>query len=354
MRRLAVAFALLSLGVGPWLALPSGASASPWSSLATAGWGRSLLPEGILHDDPITSVAAPTGCTCHEVTVDATNVVRDADVTTGDAKVVNRSITYVAPTYGDDDVDVDQEAIAHSGDAVAGQILAVDGGTGCSRVRVHATNIVENADVRSGDAVARNESVVLVDPRLLQRGDLDIDVDQEADAKSGDAIAGQVIGVKGGGGPCGSVILEALNRVKHVDVESGDAEMENLSKVLACADKGCLDEVRLLLKEVDAVDVCDASGCHSVPSKEFVGMLKDSFDDNVDADVFSAPDTEAEAAPGDDPAKADDAADEHASPEPTLGPPFVRRERRTHRTDAVPAAEPSPEPTPAPATSSYS
>ena len=95
---------------------------------------------------------------------------------------MNRTITFVAPTYGDDDVDVDQEAVARSGDAVAGQILAVDGGRGCSRVRVKATNIVRDAEVRSGDATARNESLILLDPRLKTE-ELEIEVDQEADAR---------------------------------------------------------------------------------------------------------------------------------------------------------------------------
>jgi hypothetical protein len=359
-RRAALAIAVLTLGIGPWLGLPSGPQVAAWSSFATAGWGRSLVGGRVIpRADPVTSsFAAPTGCTCREITVEAKNVVRDAEVETGDATVVNRSITYVAPTYEDDDIDVDQEAVAHSGDAVAGQILAVDGGgAGCSHVRVHATNIVEDAEVTSGDATARNESVVLLDPRLNTE-ELDIDVDQEAEAKSGDAIAGQVIGVKGGGGPCGGVILDALNQVRHVEVETGDAVAENLSKVLACGDASCLDELRRFLVGVDSVDVCDEDGCHPVSTKKFVGLLKESFQDNKDADEFPEPSKdEAAAAPDDGPAPGDEEVDEdEPTPAPRFGPPFFR-ERRSRTAKATPAPEaapggseaaPAPSPTSAP------
>jgi hypothetical protein len=340
----ALAVAVLTLSIGPWLGLPSGAPAAQWSAFATAGWGHSLV-SGIVRDDPILPAAAPTGCTCREITIEAKNVVRDADVETGDAEVVNRSITYVAPTYGDDDIDVDQEAVAKSGDAVAGQILAVNGGPGCSRVRVHATNIVENADVKSGNATARNESLILLDPRLPS-GELEIDVDQEAVAKSGDAVAGQIIGIRGGGGPCGGVILDALNDVRNVDVQSGDASMKNVSNVLTCKEAGCLDEVRRYLLGVDSVEVCDGEDCTPVSPKKFVGMLKDSIDDNTDADT--APDLAL--TPGPDPSDGT-VSEADGTPRPTLGPPFVRRERRTRNPEPSPSPDASPSPSPSAAPS---
>ncbi len=266
----------------------------------------------------------PTGCTCRKIVVDAKNVVRDAEVESGDAKVINTSITYITPTYGDNEVDIDQEAEARSGDAIAGQIIAVDGGdNGCASIHVTATNIVEDTEVTSGDAIARNVSVVLLDPSI-DRGELDIDVDQEAEAESGLALAGQVLGVRGGGGPCGGVILDALNKVKNVEVETGDSVAENISEILACADAGCLREVRGVLEGAESVDVCDETGCHPVATNRFVKMLKESFEkDSIDADE------ESEEAP----------LDEHR-----------RRRRRGSRTpepEEVPA-QTAPEVTPTP------
>ena len=351
-RRTALILAVLTLCVGPWSAAFSGPAPAKWSAFATAGWGRSLLDRGQVAVDP-GSAAAPraTGCTCREITVEAENIVKNADVSTGDAEVINRTITYVAPTYGDEDVDVDQEAVARSGDAVAGQILAVDGGDGCSRVHVKATNVVRDAEVRSGDATARNESLILLDPRLNTE-ELEIEVEQEAEAISGDAIAGQLIGVRGGGGPCGGVILDALNDVRDVDVETGDAEIDNVSRVLACRDEGCLDEVKLFLLSVDTVQVCDDDDCEEVSKAKFFATLKESVEENTDPDdlvdadaepdASTEPDTDADA----DDAELGDDADE--TPHPTMGPPFMRRPRSERRSDpATPAPSPSPTPVPA-------
>jgi hypothetical protein len=354
-RRLGLLTAVLTLSVGPWLGLFSGPAPAQWSAFATAGWGRSLIDRAIPADAPITRAAAavPTGCTCREITVEAENVVKHADVETGDAEVVNRTITFVAPTYGDEDVDVDQEAVARSGDAVAGQILAVDGGRGCSRVRVKATNIVRDAEVRSGDATARNESLILLDPRLKTE-ELEIEVDQEAEAKSGDAIAGQLIGVRGGGGPCGGVILDALNDVRDVDVQTGDASTDNISRVLACRDEGCLDEVKLFLLAVDTVQVCDDDDCEEVSKAKFFATLKESVEENrddddvVDANAEPASSSEPDADATDDDEELDD--DEEETPAPTLGPPYMRRSRSDRRPDpATPMPEPSPSPAPTPA-----
>ena len=57
-----------------------------------------------------------------------------------------------------------------------------DGGEGCSRVTINATNIVEDSEIRTGDAVAKNQSLILIDPSI-RREDLEIEVDQEATAR---------------------------------------------------------------------------------------------------------------------------------------------------------------------------
>lgn len=343
---------MLTLSVGPWLGLPSAPRPAEWSSLATAGWGRSLLHgQTTIANEPLRPISAvPAGCTCREITVEAENVVKNAEVTTGDAEVINRSITYIAPTYGEDEVDIDQEAEARSGDAIAGQVLAIDGGQGCSRVRVKATNIVRDAEVRSGDAIARNESLVLLDPRLNTE-ELEIEVDQEAEAVSGDAIAGQILGVRGGGGPCGGVILDALNDVRDVDVESGDAYTENLSRVLACSDPGCLDEVKLFLLSVDSVEVCDAEDCEEVSKVKFFAMLQESVRESRRAEKASGPDDDpAEASP--DPQQADTGDDEDGeeddedaevepTPVPRFGPRYMRRWEERRNATPAPSATPT-------------
>jgi hypothetical protein len=355
-RPTALIIAVLTLCVGPWSAAFSGPAPARWSAFATAGWGRSLLDRGaqVASGRGLSSgAAAASGCACREITVEAENIVKNADVETGDAEVVNRTITYVAPTYGDEDVDVDQEAIARSGDAIAGQVLAVDGGRGCSRVHVKATNVVRDAEVRSGDATARNESLILLDPRL-NTDELEIEVDQEAEATSGDAIAGQLIGVRGGGGPCGGVILDALNDVRDVDVETGDAYTDNLSRVLACRDEGCLDEVKLFLMSVDTVQVCgvgeEDDDCEEVSKAKFFATLKESVQENKDPDdlVDANADPETAGGPADDEAPSDEELDddEHETPAPTLGPPYMRRPRSERRPQP---ATPAPSPTPIPA-----
>jgi hypothetical protein len=309
--------------------------------------GRSLIGQ-TFPDDPIEAVSAavPTGCTCREITVEAENIVKNADVETGDAEVVNRSITYVAPTYGEEDVDVDQEAVARSGDAVAGQILSVDGGPGCSRVRVTARNVVHDADVRSGDATARNESLILLDPRLNAE-ELDIEVDQEAEALTGDAVAGQILGVRGGGGPCGGVIVDALNDVRDVDVRTGDAYTENVSRVLACRDAGCLDEVKLFLLSVDDVEVCDADECEEVSKAKFFAMLQESVRESRRAEEAATPEEPgAKPAPHadtDDDDDEADALDEQArwTPAPPARPRYMRRWEERRNATPAPSATPT-------------
>lgn len=356
-KRAALAIAVLTLGVGPWLGLPTSSASIPaWSSFGSSGFGRSLIGQTAFEDDaPIGLIrrASGGGCTCREITVDAENIVKNAEVETGDATVVNRSITYIAPSYGEDEVEIEQDAEAETGDAVAGQILAVDGGDGCSRVHVRAKNIVRDAEVKSGDATARNESLVLLDPRLRSE-ELEIEVDQDAEAESGDAVAGQIIGIKGGGGPCGGVILDALNDVRNVDVESGDATIENISEIKACAEAGCSRELRRSLEGVLLVDVCDAQGCRPVKTERFIDMLEREAEDNVDADAVGDADSPIEKAAAeagedgddDDDPEADDEEDEERRDMPRwfyLHQPKAPRDGDTESaSNATPTASQAP------------
>ncbi len=345
LRALTLSIGVLTLGIGPWLALPASSQVLPesFSVPAVAGPADGPAKGQVASQPQPRSLSAATGCSCREVVVDASNVVRDADVRTGDARVVNRTITYIAPSYEDTDVEVEQDAEAFSGDAVAGQILGVNGGEGCSRVRVTAKNIVEDSEVRSGDAIAKNRSVILIDPSI-RREDLEIEVDQEAVAESGDAVAGQIIGVQGGG-PCGGVILNALNRVRNVELRTGDAITDNKSDILTCESAGCIADLKRMLQNVESVDVCTDEGCETVPKKDFIQMVKEQGTEPAAADEEdgSEPDEE-ESLDYDDPILANPKVREV---QPWRYPTRTRTPR-TDREEPTPTPEPTatPEPTP--------
>lgn len=349
MRPVSLAVAALTLSVGPWLGLPTGTFALALDPVAAVERVSGPAPvRGRVQPQaprvPTQRLSSATGCGCREVVVNASNVVRDAEIRTGDATVVNKTITYIAPTFGDDEVEVDQEAEARSGDAIAGQILAVNGGEGCSRVRVTARNVVEDTEVRSGDAIALNKSVILLDPSIA-REDLEIEVDQEAVAESGDAVAGQIIGVQGGG-PCGGVILDALNRVREVELRTGETRTQNLSDILTCENEGCLADIKRLIGDVESVDVCGADGCETVPIKEFIKLLKDQTaaeDDGLGAE---------------EPDEPDDADENDRDAEDAIDDPKVREAqpwrfpKRKPSPSRAPATEPpAPTPTPEPTSS---
>ncbi len=275
MRRAVVGFAIATLSCGPWLGILAalGSPGTPALS-APALYRPNLLAAQV---DPVSPPRrVSSGCTCRDVVVNATNVVKDADIESGDAEVRNSLLTYIAPGFKGE-VEIDQEAEAKSGDAIAGQILSVDAGEGCARVLVKARNVVEDADVESGDAVAKNRSVVLFDPDV-NREDVELDIDQDADADSGVALAGQLIGVRGGGGPCGGVDIDAINDVKDVDLETGEAITDNDSEIRDC-DAACLEQWGLLLPLVDGVQVCGEDGCEMLSGDEFLEYLEESSED---------------------------------------------------------------------------
>ncbi len=321
---------LVALALGPWVGL----GASGAQTDASSSWFEpvdAVAAPDALHAAPRTARGS-AACNCRTVDVTLDNVVRDAKVKTGDARVVNFNVTYVSADYGDRDVDVDQEAEAISGDAIAGQIIAVDArGPGCVNVRVHASNHVEDAEVESGDATAINRSVVLLDPAVSQ-GDLDIDIEQEAEAHSGDAVAGQIIDVVGGNrvGRCGGgVDLTAVNEVLDTDVETGRAIVRNTSQIIRCAVAGCEAELRALLGGGAQLEVCSGSGCREADAKELSSTLTEEA---------ARPDPEGET-------KSDTkVAAACSTPTPTPNASSYSVER--------PRSEPSPAPTPTPASAS--
>src|SRR5687767_11264531 len=110
MRRLALVVGVAGLAIGPWV----GSASAPGMVLPLAAYTSPMFgtPVNAAVDgppDPQTRRfgARPSGCTCREVVVNAENTVRNATVETGDAEVSNRSITYIAPSFSDNEVEVD-------------------------------------------------------------------------------------------------------------------------------------------------------------------------------------------------------------------------------------------------------
>ncbi len=342
MRKIGSAMAAFTLAVGPWLALlasfgspQSGAVLAAGDTLGWTGTTTLSAPEGNAGDPSDSGPFVVNGCTCREITVDASNTVTDSTVESGDARTENFNLTYVTAGYAkrsDAEVNVDQDANAKSGDAVAGQILGIDAGVGCAHITVHARNVVTDTEVRSGDAIAKNRNFVFLDPSL-SRGDVKIDVDQKANAVSGAAVAGQIIGVQGGGGPCGGVTIDATNDVKNVEVETGDAVMDNWNLITQCKTNACLREISLLLhwKGGDAVRVCSDTGCEDMAVDDFVHALRRQARGTSIDEQLSAGDTGPTPTPNPDDDGLVDGQNIFGTPTP------------------APTATPTPTPTPVPA-----
>jgi len=211
------------------------------------------------------------GCGCDTVVINASNTVRDADVRSGSATSINNGVTYVSAAYAaryenEIRVKVRQVARAVSGDVMAGQsiALAAAGGGRCHNFVVKARNVLEDVEVRSGNATAANHSTVLLDPGV-DPNRLDLHLHQHALAQAGNATAGQFIAAAGAGaaGGCGSVTVEASNVTDDVTVRSGRALGTNDNTIRTCAEAGCEAELRELAAGSTAVQLCTGDGCHT-------------------------------------------------------------------------------------------
>jgi hypothetical protein len=154
------------------------------------------------------------------------------------ADVNNASATNVQE--GDNDTETDQEGSASSGDAVAGQVTGV---VSSGDTSVDATNRSEDVDVTTGDADGENSATTFTGLNAgsataltaadilsnaavnVQEGDNDAAISQAAEASSGDAVGGSVIGVVTSAG--GSADVVAANTSEDVDAETGDSEADN-------------------------------------------------------------------------------------------------------------------------------
>lgn len=314
-------------------------SAGPWLKQAT---GRRAATRG--------------GCGCDEVVVHAENILRDAKIRTGDAEVRNFNVTYISAAYvasieGEIEIEVEQRADALSGDALAGQIIgALHAGPRCANILIRALNILEDVKVRSGDAIAINRNVVLLDPGV-DRGRLDIDVDQEANAKSGEATAGQVIAGAGAGrgaDGCGGVRVEAENVVKDVKLRTGEVVSRNENSIRTCVEVGCAPELLALAKRVAAVRMCTEDGCRMVSSAQLRALLAPaeaaSPEPVLPPMAEDEPTAEESPPPSEDPSpEPGPSGDPSPSPSPTPGPEAEDPET----TSPMPHGSPSPSPTPA-------
>lgn len=188
----------------------------------------------------------------------ARNAPDHVDVDGGDAEADNDASTFVGLARAGDDVSVeditgsvgvnlqdgeneldgDQSADASSGDAVVGQDLSVHAGGNAS---LAATNEPEHSDADSGDADADNDASAFVGHAFASGGDVAVtdivdsvgvnlhdgdnegEVDQDADADTGEALTGQKASVRAGG----SASVNVEERGEHNDASSGDADTSN-------------------------------------------------------------------------------------------------------------------------------
>jgi len=160
-------------------------------------------------------------------------------------------LTAVIAHEGDNDLELDQDAAANSGDAVAGaQVIGVvTDETG--DVSIDASNVSEDSEAESGEATAHNvvdlafagpiavtgedgtDTVIIADllddtgaleALIAQDGDNDLEAGQGLEIDSGDAVGGgQVIGVVAGG----SVDVVQDNVSEDDDSETGESEGVN-------------------------------------------------------------------------------------------------------------------------------
>lgn len=220
-----------------------------------------------------------------DVQGDATNRSQDVDVESGDSEGSNDADNFVGQLSvggdgdlgpannqtGDNDLALTQRADVSTGDAVGGQVIGVVTSAGGTADLV-AANTSEDVDAETGDAEANNDADAFVGLLAVltgagdivldqqnepqggdtfpneniqdqsnvvnvlafgggndQEGDNEADLAQGAEAASGDAVGGQVIGVVSSGDSS----LDATNRSSDVDVATGDAESSNDFEVFA-------------------------------------------------------------------------------------------------------------------------
>jgi len=192
----------------------------------------------------------------------AANTSTDVDIETGDSDAFNSASAFVGLNAssetlvaadvlnlstatnvqeGDNKLDADQKATSASGDGVGGQVLGV---VSAGDASIDATNKSDDVDIETGDTTATNDfsafvglnattATVLAAADVInagaatnvQEGDNKKDITQNADASSGDSVAGQVAGVVTSAG--GSADLVLANTSTDSDSDTGDSDFDN-------------------------------------------------------------------------------------------------------------------------------
>jgi hypothetical protein len=155
----------------------------------------------------------PVTAAIAETTINQENNSEDSEAQSGDANAGNFGGGQAGPEAngagssveqdGDNEADVEQSSQSKSGAAVAGS--QVTGVAGDGDVTINSRNNSKDDKATSGNAGAVNFGLVFAGPEasgagssIVQNGDNEILLDQDASAETGDAVSGsQVTGVVG-------------------------------------------------------------------------------------------------------------------------------------------------------------
>jgi hypothetical protein len=202
---------------------------------------------------------SPVQIAMADTSITASNESDDSEIETGDVEATNSSSGHVGHQgggstqvgaddidneeavnvqEGDNEVDAEQSANTKSGDGVAGQVI---GGVSSGDLSVDATNRSEDVEVETGDATSENTFDAFVGlsgatstsigasdidnatATNVQEGDNEVDLSQDSDAATGDAVGGQVFGAVASGNT--DVVL--ANTSEDADATSGDSEQSS-------------------------------------------------------------------------------------------------------------------------------
>jgi hypothetical protein len=237
--------------------------------------------------------------------VDATNVSRDSDVSSGEASGSNNANTFTGLNSsedtnigagasdvtgvtalnlqeGDNRTTYSQTSSYTTGDGVGGQVIGAVTAAGGS-TSIVAANTSTDVSVDTGDAegdsndlaafTGLNESdtisVVAADIEdscnlagcaNVQEGDNRTRVRQSETASTGDGVAGQVIGAVS----AGATSIDATNRSDGVDVQTGDATTDNDASLFTGLNS--VDGATEIGggAAADVIDTCADTGCDNV------------------------------------------------------------------------------------------
>jgi hypothetical protein len=205
--------------------------------VSAAGGSTSIDITNSSEDDQATSGEADADATVFSAVAGNLSADSNVFVSSIDADITDGAIVH----DGDNDLSIDGDASAASGDAVGGgQVVGAVGGGDADIV---ASNTSEDSDVTSGDGLSSTLVATAVAGNIVaQEGDVDLssidgsisgvevvhegdnslDIGQQAAAASGDAVGGgQVVGAVTSAG--GSLSVDTTNTAEDAESTSGDA-----------------------------------------------------------------------------------------------------------------------------------